>query len=163
MNLAKEQPIPPAPIVKNINHSLSEQIKAEISKKFSAYHDRMVIGQGSALANLIGKASHNDDVNMKEVILNDCNVSRMLGNYQEPFFHRAFAMSYTESKVLASDKSRIILMNYNNVNDYKVYEDLDLYEHKDGGFGIAIIAKDLDLSNIVGINYKCKIVPNTIF
>jgi hypothetical protein len=164
MNLAKEQPIPPAPIVKNINHTLSEKVKAEVSQKISAYHDRMVIGMGTALVNLIGRASHNDDAtDMKTVTLYDCNVSRMVGDYQESFFHRAFAISKTEIKAMQSDKNRIILMNYNDVNEYKVYEDNDLYKHKDGGFGIAVVAKDLDLSNVVAINYKCQIVPNTIF
>ncbi|QGT78152.1 hypothetical protein GM160_04155 [Guyparkeria halophila] len=163
INLAKEHPIPPAPVVDQVNHVLSAEAKMKITEAFKAYQNRTVTGGGSILWDLASRSLYEDTTDMKTVTLYNCNVSSMRGNYRESFFHHAFAINKVEKRKIQGDLSRVILMNYNDVNEFKVYEETDLYEHKDGGHGIIILSKDLDLSNIVAIYYKCEIVKNEIF
>jgi len=164
VNLAEEKPIPPAPIVKNPIHSLSEVNKKEITEKFLAYQAATAVGIASILTSLADARSYDPSVvDMAKIDVYDCQISRILGDYNESYFHRGFLISRTQHKSMYDDKDRSVLMNYNNVNDYKVYEDVGVYEHKDGGFGIAIVDHNSPMSNLVAINYKCDLVPNKLF
>lgn len=163
VQLAKEQPIPPAPVVKQVNHVLSVENKEKIVQAFDAYQQRVVTGGFTAIINAVAQSSHQSSTDMKSVDLYDCTISRMNGNYNDPFFHRLFAIRKIEYKAMHSDVSRVITMNYNDVNEFNIYENKNLYVHKEGGFGLAIVSKDSKLDNITSVNYKCEIVPNKIF
>ena len=161
--LAPETKIPKPAKVDNINHVLTKENKKLLTQEYYMYQDNTVIGLGTHIMNQIEKSNYEaKDINMQNESMFDCTISRMTGQYIEPYFYRAFAMhSFQDAKMGA--KSKVILMNYNDVNEYIVYPKTSIYQHKDGGFGMGVIAKDFDLSAVVSINYKCKAVENKLF
>ena len=113
--------------------------------------------------NKIEKSNYEvNDMNMQNETMFDCTISRMTGQYIEPYFYRVLAMHSFQDAMIGT-KSKLILMNYNDVNEYIIHRKKEIYQHKDGGFGISIIATEFDLSAIVGINYRCKAVENKLF
>ncbi len=155
--LPPEVPIPASKKVKNVNHKLTASNQNKIEKDYVAYRNNIVTGPFSATANLIEKANYEvKNFDIKKEKLYQCEITRMMGQPQS-YFHKMFVISDNRQ----AGKEFSVGMNYNNVNDIK-YFDSNIYVHKDGGYGMAIVEMS-GLSVKSGLNYKCKLVKNTIF
>ena len=163
VKLAPEQQIPQAKKVEKVNHELSKEKQREIQKKYFEYQASLVTGVVSLAFNAAKKSEYYKDLENKNVDMShekmyDCKISQLFGNFPEEYFHNMFVVS---NKRIAH-KPVSVALNMNDVNEFKVYKN-DIYDHKDGGYGIAITDPNSDLDNLTGIRYKCTKVKNFIF
>ncbi|MDO9206750.1 MAG: hypothetical protein Q7T91_00730 [Sulfuricurvum sp.] len=161
--LASEVEIPPAPKVEKMNHELTIENQREIQRKYFEYQDGLVAGLYTAITNKIEKNNYYEELKTKDVDMShekmyDCKISQMLGNFPDKYFHNMFVVS-NKRKV---NHGVSVALNKNDVNDFIVYK-TGIYDHKDGGYGIAIVGSNSSLDNVIAVRYKCEKVNNTIF
>lgn len=163
--LAQKSLIPPAPKVDKMNHMLTIEKQYEIQKKYFEYQDNLVTGIFTLAKNGMQKSKYNRDLKAQDVDLShekvyDCKISEMFGKFPDKYFHSMFVISNKRQV----NKDISVALNKNNVNEFIVYKDAAIYDHKDGGYGFAIVdLSKLDLDNVIAIRYRCKKVKNNIF
>lgn len=163
--LAPETQIPPEHQVEKINQNLSIETQRKIQKEYFRYQNNLVTGLFTAAENAIERSNYNksltvENTNMQKEKVYECKISQKFGEYEKPFYHNVYLVSNLREAI----KPISIAINKNDVEQYMVYPGFGVYEHKDGGYGIAIVDHEKsELSNVIEIRYRCNKIKNTLF